>query len=88
MLNVQIQELKKDLFFKGEDFTITVFHDDSCPATSYSIYFTCKNSEEKYLLKTQTNKVRRFKSLDTIISVAKDLELFNDVTISNLIVEL
>jgi hypothetical protein len=86
MLNIQIQELKKDTFFNGEDFTATAFYDDSSLSTFYCVYFTCTNSEEQYLLTTQTNKTRRFKSLDTIMSVIKDLELFNDLTISSLTV--
>ena len=80
MLNVQLQELKNDLFFKGEDFKVRacLFDDKS----SYFLVFECVASEESYTLRTQLNKVRSFKSLDSAFGVLVDLERFNELSFS------
>jgi hypothetical protein len=85
MLNVQIQEMKKEWYFKGADLIARVLIDD---LGSYSVYFTCSHNQQDYLLTTQTNKIRKFKSLDTIFSVIRDLQLFNDLNISSLRIKL
>ena len=87
MLNIQLQELKNSSSFKGSDLIARSFFDPDNPY-SYTLFFTCKDSQNDYLLMTQTNKVRRFKSIDTIITIIKDLQCFNDLNISSLRIEL
>jgi hypothetical protein len=91
MLNIQVQQLKNDLDFKGSQFMISVktcFTHNPKPSQYYFLIFTCIDTETEYVLTTQINKTRRFKSLDTALSVVRDIASFNDLYIPTFVLEL